>query len=74
MDRNQARRLISRVFDQAVDDIGTERLVSMRDEFEARMRTARSRGLYRKTAEALDTEIEARRAEEKQRAPALKER
>ncbi|HUV05736.1 MAG TPA: hypothetical protein VMX94_11595 [Armatimonadota bacterium] len=71
MDRDQARKLIARVFDRAADDVGTERLISMRNEVEARMKAARMKGLYSKVAEALDTEIEARRAEEKQRAAAL---
>jgi len=66
MDRDRAGKLIGQVFNQAVDDIETERLISMKREVEARMRTARAKGLYGKLADALDTEIEARSRAEKE--------
>lgn len=60
MDRDQAKKLISGLFDEAVDDIETERLESMSREIRAQMKAARSKGIYGKVVAALDTEIEAR--------------
>jgi hypothetical protein len=61
VDRNRARRLIGGVFDEAVDDIATDRLEAMKRQVEAQMQTARTKGLYSKMDEALGVELQARR-------------
>ena len=60
MERDQARKLISGILDEAVDDVDTERLQSMKRQVEVRMKAARSKGVYQKLTDALDTEIQAR--------------
>ena len=65
LERDQARKLISGILDEAVDDVDTERLESMKCQVEVRMKAARSKGLYRKVIDALDTEIQARERPER---------
>lgn len=61
LNREQARKFISGLFDQAVDDVDTERLESMRRDIGEQMKTARSRGIFEKAIAALDMEIVSRR-------------
>ena len=64
MNREQARKLISGLFDEAADDVDTERLQVMRRRVETHMNTAQQRGVYSKVLAALDLELDARGASE----------